>query len=101
MQRLRIAVIGAGAIAQRNAAEAAQSGAATIAGVFDVNTKVARDMARKLGTTVFSSYEDVLASRSVEAVLMSTPHHVHRSMTVDAAAAGKHVLIEKIGRAHV
>lgn len=95
MQPLKIAIVGAGAIAQRNATEAAQSGAATIAGVFDVNTKVARDMARKLGTGVFGSYEEVLASRSVEAVLMSTPHHVHRSMTVDAAAAGKHVLIEK------
>jgi predicted dehydrogenase len=95
MQPLRIAIVGAGAIAQRNATEAAQSGAATVAGVFDVNTKVARDMARKLGTTVFTSYEEVLASRSVDAVLMSTPHHVHRGMTIDAAAAGKHVLIEK------
>ena len=95
MQPLRIAIVGAGAIAQRNATEAAQSGAATVAGVFDINTKVARDMASKLGTTVFSSYEEVLASRSVDAVLMSTPHHVHRSMTIDAAAAGKHVLVEK------
>jgi predicted dehydrogenase len=95
MNSMKIAIVGAGAIAQRNATEAAQSGAATIAGVFDVNTKVAREMARKLGTNVFSSYEDVLASPGVEAVLMSTPHHVHRSMTLEAAAAGKHVLIEK------
>jgi predicted dehydrogenase len=95
MHPLKIAIVGAGAIAQRNATEAAQSGSATIAGVFDVNAKVARDMARKLGTEVFGSYEAVLASRSVEAVLMSTPHHVHRGMTLDAAAAGKHVLIEK------
>lgn len=95
MQPLRIAIVGAGAIAQRNATEAAQCGAASIAGVFDINTKVAREMARKLGTTVFGSYEEVLASRAVDAVLMSTPHHVHRRMTEDAAAAGKHVLIEK------
>jgi UDP-N-acetyl-2-amino-2-deoxyglucuronate dehydrogenase len=95
MQPLRIAIVGAGAIAQRNATEAAQSGAATVAGVFDINTKVAREMARKLGTAVFSSYEEVIASKAVDAVLMSTPHHVHRAMTVDAAAAGKHVLIEK------
>lgn len=95
MQPLRIAIVGAGAIAQRNATEAAQCGAATVAGVFDINTKVARDMAKKLGVPVFGSYEEVLASRSVEAVLMSTPHHVHRSMTLEAAAAGKHVLVEK------
>ena len=95
MQPLRIAIVGAGAIAQRNAAEAAGSGAATVAGVFDINTKVARDMAKKLGTTVFTSYDEVLGSRSVDAVLMNTPHHVHRSMTEQAAAAGKHVLVEK------
>lgn len=95
MQPLRIAIVGAGAIAQRNAAEAAASGAATVAGVFDINTKVARDMAKKLGTTVFTSYDEVVGSRSVDAVLMNTPHHVHRSMTEQAAAAGKHVLVEK------
>jgi predicted dehydrogenase len=92
---MRIAIVGAGAIAQRNATEAAQSGAAAVAGVYDINTKVARDMAKKLGTEVFTSYEEVLASRNVDAVLMSTPHHVHRVMTEQAAAAGKHVLVEK------
>ena len=95
MQPLRIAVVGAGAIAQRNASEAAQSGAAVVAGVFDLNTKVARDMARKLNVPVFSSYEEVLGNRGVDAVLLSTPHHVHCSMTIAAAAAGKHVLVEK------
>lgn len=95
MKPLRIAIVGAGAIAQRNATEAAQSGAATIAGIFDINTKVARDMGQKLSAPVFSSYEQVLASPDVEAVLMSTPHHVHRPMTEQAALAGKHVLVEK------
>lgn len=95
MQPFRIAIVGAGAIAQRNATEAAQSGEASVAGVFDINMKVARDMARKLGAPVFASYEEVLASRSVDAVLLSTPHHVHRSMTIAAAEAGKHVLVEK------
>ena len=95
MNPLRIAVVGAGAIAQRNAIEAAASGAASIVGVFDVNTKVARDMAKRLGAQVFSSYQQLLDTREVEAVLMSTPHHVHKSMTVAAAAKGKHVLVEK------
>jgi predicted dehydrogenase len=63
--------------------------------VYDVNVKVARDMAGRFGARLFSSYEDVLADAGVEAVLMSTPHHVHRSMTLDAAAAGKHVMVEK------
>jgi predicted dehydrogenase len=92
---MRIAIVGAGAIAQRNAAEAAQSGVATVTGVFDVNVKVARDMAKKLGVVVFTSFHEALESSAVDAVLMSTPHHVHKEMTLEAAAAGKHVLIEK------
>ena len=95
MNPMRVAIIGAGAIAQRNATEAASSGACAIAGVFDVNVKVARDMAKRLGTAVFESYEQALASKDVDAVLLSTPHHVHKSMTIEAAAARKHVMVEK------
>lgn len=95
MRSLRIAIVGAGAIAQRNATETARSGVATIAGVYDVNTKVARQMVKTLGGTAFASYEQVLASPEVDAVLMSTPHHLHKPMTIAAAEAGKHVMVEK------
>jgi len=95
MNPMRVAIIGAGAIAQRNATEAAASGACAVTGVFDVNVKVARDMAKRLGAAVFESYEQALASKDVDAVLLSTPHHVHKSMTIEAAAARKHVMVEK------
>lgn len=95
MEPLRVGIAGAGAIAQRNAREAATSGAAKVVGVFDVNHKVARDMADALKAPFFPTYEDLLCSSDVEAVLISTPHHMHRPQTVQAAAAGKHVLVEK------
>jgi predicted dehydrogenase len=95
VEPLRIGIAGAGAIAQRNAREAAASGAAKIVGVFDVNHKVARDMAEALKAPFFPTYEELLASPAVEAVLISTPHHLHRPMTVQAAVAGKHVMVEK------
>ena len=95
MSSLRIAVVGAGGIAQRNATEAARCGAATIAGVFDVNLQAARNLAHALGTSIFGSYEQALESRDVDAVLLSTPHHLHKSQTLAAAEHGKHVLVEK------
>ncbi len=95
MKPLKLGIVGAGAIAQRNATEAARSGAAEIAGVFDVNHKVARDMARNLKAPFASSYEDLLATPGLEGVLLSVPHHLHRPMTVQAAKLGKHVLVEK------
>jgi predicted dehydrogenase len=95
MALLKLGIVGAGGIAQRNASEAARSGAAEIAGVFDVNHIVARDMARGLKAPSFSSYEALLATPGLEAVLLSVPHHLHRPMTVQAARAGKHVMVEK------
>ena len=95
MVPLRIAVIGAGAIAQRNAREAKTSGCASIAGVYDVNLKAARDLADTLGATVLPSYEAALESREIEALLLSTPHHLHKPQVLAAAGAGKHVLVEK------
>ncbi|MCP9456347.1 MAG: Gfo/Idh/MocA family oxidoreductase [Nitrospira sp.] len=95
MEPLRIGIVGAGAIAQRNAKEAAASGAAKIAGVFDLNHKVARDMAKALSAPFFPSYDALLASSDVEAVLLSVPHYLHKPMTIEAASSGKHVLVEK------
>lgn len=95
MNPLRIGVVGAGAIAQRNAREAAASGAARLVAVCDVNHRAARDLARATGATYFPGFEELLACDDVEAVLLSTPHHLHCPMTLAAAARGKHVLVEK------
>jgi predicted dehydrogenase len=92
---LRIGVVGAGAIAQRNARDAAASGAAELVAVFDVNHKASREMSKALAIPAFASYEELLRSKDVEAVLISTPHHLHCPMTLEAAAHGKHVLVEK------
>lgn len=95
MQPLRIGVVGAGAIAQRNARDAEVLGVAKITGVFDTNHKVARDMSKALKVPFFSTYEDLLQSPSLDAVLISVPHHLHRPLTIQAANAKKHVFVEK------
>ncbi|HYI26242.1 MAG TPA: Gfo/Idh/MocA family oxidoreductase [Bradyrhizobium sp.] len=95
MNHMRIAVIGAGGIAQRNAIEAVKSGAATVTGVFDVNLQAARDLAAKVQAKTYASFEEAIANSDVDAVMLSTPHHLHRPQTLAAAAAGKHVLVEK------
>lgn len=95
MKPLGIGIAGAGAIAQRNAREAVASGEAFIAGIFDTNQKVARDMSRALKAPVCATYDELVGQREVEAVLISTPHHLHCPMTIEAASAGKHVMVEK------
>ena len=43
----------------------------------------------------YTDYRDLLADKSVEAVVIATPEHLHHRMCLDALAAGKHVYLEK------
>ena len=43
----------------------------------------------------YVDYRDLLADKSVDAVFIMTPEHLHHDMTIAALKAGKHVYIEK------
>ncbi len=43
----------------------------------------------------YTDYKEMLAKECLDAVHICTPHHLHADMTVDALAAGCHVLCEK------
>jgi predicted dehydrogenase len=51
--------------------------------------------AEKFGTGQHESYEAVLADPDVDAVILTTPHSLHAEHVLQAAAAGKHVFVEK------
>ena len=54
-----------------------------------------QDFADEAGVTLLSSYEDVLADDSVEAVILCTPHSQHEEQCLAAIAAGKQLFCEK------
>jgi predicted dehydrogenase len=56
----------------------------------------AADFARKHGVdTVHSSYDELLADPSIDAIYNPLPNALHAEWTLKALAAGKHVLCEK------
>lgn len=44
---------------------------------------------------VYLDYRELLADKSIDAVVIATPEHLHYRMLLDALKAGKHVFIEK------
>ena len=55
----------------------------------------ARGLADEYGVAADADPESLLARDDVEAVIIATPHSTHLPLTRAAAAAGKHVYVEK------
>ena len=93
--RRRIGVIGTGNIAQMHVTGYQASGARVVA-LCDTNADV---LAARQGDwnvpNGYTTYEALLADPEVEAVSICTPNSSHHPITLAAAAAGKHVLVEK------
>jgi len=51
--------------------------------------------AKKYGCKAAGSYDEILADKSIEAIVNTTPNSVHRETTVAAAQAGKHTFLDK------
>jgi predicted dehydrogenase len=66
-----------------------------LVGIADHDPARAQQMAQRYGTQVFESYEALLASPDIEAVVICSENVRHRALTELAAKAGKHVLCEK------
>jgi len=98
MNKLRIAVIGAGHLGSLHAkvyhATRRKSGI-TLVGVCDINKKMAKEVAKKYNVSYFTDYHDLLEGDKVDAVSIVVPTVLHYTVTRDFLKAGIHVLIEK------
>lgn len=92
---VRIGVLGCGRIGRMHADNIVAHSGASLAGVFDVATKAAQEVADRLGTKVFGSADEVLSSKDVDAVLIATSTPTHADLLEKAVAQGKPVLCEK------
>ncbi len=66
-----------------------------VAGFYSLDEAACRKLAGQHGGTVFSSFNDVLGTSTVDAVVLATPHSQHAPQVIAAAQAGKHVFCEK------
>jgi predicted dehydrogenase len=72
-----------------------RSGKFTIAACYTRSADKREKFAAKYGCRAAASYEEMLSDRTIEAVINTTPNAVHLETTRAAAAAGKHVFLDK------
>ena len=95
-QRLRIGVIGAGQRGTELVHHALACPNVELAAFADVYTKRLDD-ARKLvpAAAIYLDHRRLLDDKSIDAVIIATPQHLHAEHFVHAVEAGKHVYQEK------
>lgn len=92
---MRFGLIGCGMIARFHARAISDTPGAGLAGCWSHNPDRARVFADETGCQPFDRLEDLIASPSIDAVAICTPSGAHLEPGLLAAAAGKHLLVEK------
>jgi predicted dehydrogenase len=92
---LRVAALGMGWWSDVLAAAIERSDRLQLAACFTRSEDKRRAFAAKYGCRAAASYDEILADPSIEAIVNTTPNSVHLETTRAAAAAGKHVFLDK------
>jgi predicted dehydrogenase len=92
---LRVAALGMGWWSDVLADAAKRSAEIEIVACFTRSEDKRRAFAAKYGCRAAASYEEILKDDSIEAIVNTTPNNVHLETTRMAAAAGKHVFLDK------
>ena len=95
MNRLRVAIVGCGAIAEGiHVPMAALSDRVEVAALVEKSLPRARRLAAKYGVpVVVDDYRELIGQ--VDAAIVSLPNHLHAPVTIDLLQHGIHVLVEK------
>ncbi len=97
MSRLRVGIVGCGAVAELHAnfGYAALSGSVDLVAVCDRRNDRASAIASPFGATTYNNFDEMLRDPRVDAVDLCVPHAAHADLAVKALEAGRHVLVEK------
>jgi predicted dehydrogenase len=96
MDRVRIALIGAGFISEYHLEGLRHVPQARVELICDPRREAADEMAARFG--ILETCPDcatVLTREDIDAVLVTTPDYTHRDLVVAAAGSGKHVMVQK------
>ncbi|MBI3681861.1 MAG: Gfo/Idh/MocA family oxidoreductase [Acidobacteria bacterium] len=95
--RIQAGVIGTGARSHELMQFLMRVPGVEIVGVSDAYTGRVERALERVGkkAKAYSSYKEILADKSIEAVVVATPDHWHKNMVIEAVQSGKDVYCEK------
>jgi len=91
---MRFGVIGAGRIGKIHATNVAARADSAVAMIADADPAAAQSLAKSTGASV-ASVDEIIASRSLDAVAICAPTDMHADLIERAARAGKAIFCEK------
>jgi len=95
-EKLNAGIIGCGEIANVSTAPAMNEAKNIKIGmVMDVVEWAAEDLGKKYGVPYTTDAKKLLSNPEIDFVYIATPHYLHAPYAIDAARAGKHVIVEK------
>ena len=94
-EKLRVAVVGCGAIGSRHAQAVVQSRHAQLTAACDVQPERAERVAAPVRANVYADVEALLSAEPLDVVTVATPEHLHLAPVVKSIEAGCHVFCEK------
>ena len=106
-KKITVAQIGCGRMGRSDLGNVLKEPLARVVAVCDLDSrrlaagkKMAEDYYTEQGESAvnvktFQNYHDVLASREIDAVVVTVPDHSHARLAIEAAIAGKHIYVQK------
>lgn len=94
MKKIRVGVIGAGAMGKHHARIYSEMQEAELVGVADINERAAAEAATEYNTEAFTDCEHLLKD-DLDAVSIAVPTSQHKAIALKAASHGVHMLVEK------
>ena len=95
MEKLGVGIIGCGLIGEKRAGVLSQFPECHLKMVYDIDSERGKRLSEKFGGSVAESCEEVLWSKDVDVVIVSTINKSLVPISVKALQRGKHVLCEK------
>jgi UDP-N-acetyl-2-amino-2-deoxyglucuronate dehydrogenase len=92
---IKIGVVGSGSIANTHIKSIQEVINAELVAVYSRNKETVQKLADTYNLKAYTDYQEFLTNAGIDMVVIVTPSGTHAQLGIDAAKAGKHVVVEK------